>query len=100
MKQRTFLFIIVLLSTLTASASKIEIDGIFYNFDASTKEAEVTSGTYTDSVTIPETVIYNGVTYSVTKIGVAAFFHCFSLTSVTIPNSVTSIGNGAFDSCI
>jgi hypothetical protein len=29
-----------------------------------------------------------------------AFFNCTSLTSITIPNSVTSIGNNAFNHCI
>ena len=36
---------------------------------------------------------------SVTSIGKCAFFGC-GLTSVTIPNSVTSIGNSAFEECI
>ena len=36
---------------------------------------------------------------SVTSIGYGAFFHCSGLTSVTIPNSVTSIGDYAFYSC-
>ena len=36
----------------------------------------------------------------VTSIGNGAFFWCDSLTSVTIPNSVTSIGAHAFNSCI
>ena len=35
----------------------------------------------------------------VTSIGNGAFFFCKSLTSVTIPEGVTSIGDFAFDSC-
>jgi Leucine-rich repeat (LRR) protein len=36
---------------------------------------------------------------SVTSIGFAAFWNCESLTSVTIPNSVTSIDGSAFSDC-
>ena len=36
---------------------------------------------------------------SVTSIGNTAFYYCHSLTSVTIGNSVTSIGSGAFGYC-
>ena len=36
---------------------------------------------------------------SVTRIGNYAFYNCTSLTSFTIPNSVISIGNAAFSGC-
>ena len=36
---------------------------------------------------------------SVTSIGDSAFNFCYKLTSVTIPNSVTSIGDFAFEDC-
>ena len=54
---------------------------------------------YSGEVIIPETVTYNGITYSVTSIGDKAFYKCSSLTSVTIPESVKSIGNYAFSNC-
>lgn len=37
---------------------------------------------------------------NVTEIGYDAFYYCTSLTSITIPNSVTSIGDYAFENCI
>ena len=104
MKKNILLFVFALLSTLTASAYDAEIDGIFYDLNTSTKKATVTYkdynyNSYTDSVTIPETVTFEGLTYSVSDIGYKAFEGCSSLTSVTIPNSVSDIGYYAFEKC-
>ena len=49
-------------------------------------------------IEIPQKVIYQSKTYTVTAIGNNAFSYC-NLTSVTIPNSVTSIGWSAFEEC-
>ena len=100
---------LLLLCTTAAFAHDFEVDGIYYNvLSEEDKTVEVTykgssnseySNEYTGSVVIPESVIYNGVDYSVTSIGSAAFKGCKSLTNVIIPNSVTSIGVSAFNDC-
>ena len=48
---------------------------------------------------IPESVSYEGHNYAVTTIGNSAFLYCFYLTSLTLPNSVTTIEEGAFAYC-
>lgn len=48
---------------------------------------------------IPETVTYQGKTYSVTAIGKYAFRNCSSLTSAIVPNTVKTI-NTSFYSCV
>lgn len=53
---------------------------------------------YSGSLTIPETVPYDGDTYTVTAIGEFSFTEC-SLASVSIPSTVSSIGNYAFANC-
>ena len=51
------------------------------------------------TLVIPESVSYEGHDYAVTVIGNTAFLYCFYLTSLTIPNSVTTIEEGAFAYC-
>ncbi|WP_134399742.1 leucine-rich repeat domain-containing protein [Flavobacterium psychrophilum] len=85
--------------------------GIAQTFTANRIKYTVTSSTapftvkvarnanFTGAAEIPEIVTYNSKNYIVTAIGEDAFEHCNTLTSVTIPNSVTDIENGAFFSC-
>lgn len=78
-----------------------QINGIYYNLNECKKTAEVTENPnkYSGAVSIPETVTYNGKTYTVTSIGCHAFNECSGLKSVNIPGSVTCIGSAAFQGC-
>lgn len=53
----------------------------------------------TGDLVIPETVEFDGITYTVTAVGSDAFYNCSDLTSVVIPNTVTEIGYMAFSAC-
>ena len=110
MKHVYYTYLLTILMSMVGArgfASDIKVvnsDGktILYNYNSDGSSVSVApnfSDKYTGDVVIPETVTYNGKTYSVTSIGGYAFYGCSGLTSVIIPNSVTSIGSDAFVGC-
>ena len=78
-----------------------QVGELMYQASADGKGAAVTK--YVDNkltaIVIPEQISYANYLYNVVSIGDYAFAGCYSLTSVTIPNSVTNIGEKAFCSC-
>jgi hypothetical protein len=109
MKQLNITILLTMLMSIvvtTASAHDAEVDGIYYNLNTSSQTATVTykgsswqENEYSDGVVIPTSFTYKSVIYTVTSIGAFAFYACRDLTSITIPNSVTSIGEFAFNCC-
>ena len=93
------LLILLLFSSFSALAYGCKVDGIYYDITPANRTASVTRVSYSGGVIIPETIAFDGTTYSVTSIGDGAFANHSGLTSVTIPNSVTSIGKYAFFNC-
>lgn len=51
---------------------------------------------YTGKIDIPETISYGLKTYKVTSIGKGTFAYCQDVTEIFVPNSVVTIGDGAF----
>src|SRR5574344_361770 len=101
--KKLLLFLVLLLNAAATFASKTStfiVHGVTYTCSSSETTASVTStaGGLQCNVTILASItpISGGTTYSVTSIGESAFAACLSLTSVTIPSSVSSIGAGAF----
>ena len=81
--------------SISASAYDVEVDDIYYDISGTTATVTSCDITYSGDIVIPESITYNNSKYPVTSIGERAFYFCSGLTSVTIPNSVTSIGDCA-----
>lgn len=96
MKHKFLLTLMLLIAAFTANASHFTVDGITYTTNGN--EATVGDAAAGDLI-IPETVTYEGVTYSVTAIGEQVFAYRDNITSVTIPRSITSIKPNAFFRC-
>lgn len=81
------------------------VDGLIFSYDDQTNEAAVTACPRTGDVTVPATIVKNELllgtgwyqtdTYSVTSVDDAAFQYQ-KLTSVSLPNTIKSIGSYAF----
>ena len=89
-------------TSLSAAAYDFESAGIYYNITGD-NTVEVTysdrdNNTYSGSISVPETVTNNGTEYSVTKIGEYAF-QGSAVTSVSMPECITSIGQYACNEC-
>ena len=112
-KRFIFTALLLMMCAISASAYDFEVGGLCYNLNSDGTSVTVTCkerreddpGYYKlpRSIKIPATVKYKGETYSVTAIGNGAFRQCNKLKSnsmhdftVTIPESVTLIGNDAF----
>ena len=96
--KKLLLLIFGLILSLPLAAQTVTIDDITYKI--ANDEATVSSSSSSITVAnIPESITYNDQSYPVVAIGERAFSSKLSLTNLTIPNSVTSIGKDAFGGC-
>ena len=117
------LAIVVMLLPLVVVAETVEINGVYYILDNGNGSATVTANPnkYSGDIVIPGFVTYHGTRFTVTAIeggvfvmdmedehgniyGVndylnGAFYKCSGLTSISIPNTIKTIGHSAFLGC-
>ncbi len=51
---------------------------------------------YEGEITIPSKITYEGEEYTITAVGEEAFLDCVDITEMTLPSTITSIGDRAF----
>lgn len=85
-----------MLLPLVASADQVEVDGLKYTINTETMEATVAKNNYSGILSIPGTILVEGVEYTVTAIADYAFNNKGDLISVTFPKSMKKIGTYAF----
>ncbi len=102
----TLITLLLLAMPFVASAYDFELNGVYYVYtDIHNKDVFVTykdnnfNSYSVSTITIPESVFYDGTEHAVVGINQEAFRDCVSLQSIYIPDWITSIGTSAFQNC-
>ena len=99
-----FALLAVLCIPITVSAQYFESGGIAYGI-TSDQTVEVLSNyylqntPYSGAIAIPQTVEHDGTVYTVTALAESAFESCTTVTSLTLPPTIRSIGSYCFYNC-
>jgi len=97
---------------VSANTEEVEVNNLRYTIDKEFMTAEVTEFTYVynefeydedaGNITVPQTIDYDGQTYTVTSIGEYAFNqdrYQTNITAINLPPTVTTIKYRAFSGC-
>ena len=90
--------VIWLCLTLFVKADEVLIDGINYLIRGGVVGVIAGEEKYKGDIKIPETIVYEGVEYQVTRIEQSAFKDCTELTSLELPESINNAA-GFYSGC-
>ena len=96
--KKLLLMLFAVMALQPVQAQSFSYEKLKYNITSETTVEVDENEKAKGDINIPATVKHSSKTYSVTEIGSYAFYTS-GIKSVTIPNSVTSIGKGAFAYC-
>ncbi|MBQ7383037.1 MAG: leucine-rich repeat domain-containing protein [Paludibacteraceae bacterium] len=103
--KRIFTFLLTIVASMTMAQAeilkKVQVGDLYYNLDTENRTAEIAApvNNKMTEITIPTSVTYENVPYSVTGIGETAFYYCDSLLSIVIPEGILYLGEEAFCLC-
>lgn len=100
---KSLLTIACLLSSISASAYDFEVDGLQYDvvsLSDLTCKLVGSDSRFEGDLVIPAHVSYANKTLTVVEIKEQLFNKCSDLTGITIPNTISSIGDKMFNGCI
>ena len=94
----TLFAVFMLLFGGNVNAQEVNVNGIRYYLNGNNASV-MKGGDYKGDITIPATITYEGATYNVIDILIAAFYNCTELTSITLPSSIDQVLDWAFEGC-
>lgn len=111
-------FLLALCSSATFASDFVTVDGFKFLVDTDKDEATLLANDYSGEVVVPASVTFEGKDYPVTSLGTECFdnvtkitipnsvtalgdkcFYSSDVETIDIPNSVTSLGNSCFENC-
>ena len=102
MKKVLFMVVMTAMACISAKAYDFSVDGFYYEItDRAGLFVSVVNGDlkYSGDLIIPNTVDYDGNTYTVTEMGSSTFIDCLGLTSIVINDQIKTIPYYAFAGC-
>lgn len=92
---------VAILPAFAADSKSFVVDGLYFTPVSDSTAMIIYDESYDEltSVIVPQSVSHDGKTYAVTQLDDGCFNRCEKIKTVTLPSTVTEIGQTAFSGC-